>query len=534
MVASTSVVGASWTKVAEVQCASILAAMALVFALLMFTSAPAFAAGEPEAPITEVCHGPIFTLGEICGTLNPHSKSKVGFYFAYNKGSSCRGGEQAFGGPEAEVQDEEVSARLTGLEANTQYTYCLVATNHSGETYGGTVSFVTAPVAPMIEGVSATRITDDSATLEAQISPENSETEYELLIADPCGGPPDCILSTGKIPSTTAHETVKVELASKEHLNLEPDTTYEYWIVAKNSDAQKTEVRKTFTTLKTPSIDSESVSGVTEHDGTLQATIGPEGQDVRYQFQVVRSPSEYPPEMACPSASNAEICIGSPPTTGALPIGFVAAGTADDSVILDLASAGVTLQPDTTYHYRVITVSSPMTEDTIEWSGPQVYGADQTFTTPGPPASSSSGGPSGGGGSPGTPTGTVSNAFVLAGIASFAKDGKLRLTLTLPGPGTLQIVAEASTAQLADAARTSTTRHHPKRSRTTTVVIARARLVVSKAGRTVVTLPLTRKARSMLAKQGKLRATVTITYTPTGGTSRSTTRTVTFSLKRRH
>ena len=70
---------------------------------------------------------------------------------------------------------------------------------------------------------------------------------------------------------------------------------------------------------------------------------------------------------------------------GALPIGFLLAGQADSSVGLDLErERGITLQPETTYHYRVIAVRSPMSEDTITWKGPPAYGADQTFTTQGP------------------------------------------------------------------------------------------------------------------------------------------------------
>ena len=58
----------------------------------------------------------------------------------------------------------------------------------------------------------------------------------------------------------------------------------------------------------------------------------------------------------------------------------------DHSVSLNLAGAGVTLQPGTTYHYRVLVARRVQTEDTIQWEPPTIYGADQTFTTPtGPP-----------------------------------------------------------------------------------------------------------------------------------------------------
>jgi len=259
--------------------------------------------------------------------------------------------------------------------------WCVLA---GGLLFASAPASATEPVAPAIQNLSATEITDETATLEAQINPENSETAYEVVIANPCGGPPDCILSSGKIPATTAREYVRIELASKK-LNLEPNTTYEYWVVAKNTDAQKAEVHNTFTTLKIPTIDSESVGGVIEHDAILEAKINPEGQDVYYQFQIVKNPSEFLPEMACPAEHSAELCLGSPATAGALPIGFLLAGPGDETVGLDLErERGITLQPETTYHYRVIVVSSPLTEDTITWKGPPAYGADQTFTTEAP------------------------------------------------------------------------------------------------------------------------------------------------------
>ncbi len=130
-----------------------------------------------------------------------------------------------------------------------------------------------------------------------------------------------------------------------------------------------------------PAIDGESVPSITQTGATLEAQINPEGRTVRYQFQVAVSSSQFLAEMACPSEHAAGLCLGSPATVGALPIGFIAASSSDQTVSIDLAGAGVTLAPRTTYQYRVIVVRSPLTEDTIEWEGPPVYGPDQSFTT---------------------------------------------------------------------------------------------------------------------------------------------------------
>jgi hypothetical protein len=132
------------------------------------------------------------------------------------------------------------------------------------------------------------------------------------------------------------------------------------------------------------------------------------------------------------------------------------------------------------------------------------------------------GSPNGGDGSHGGVTGTASNAFVLDGIEIVAARGTIKLTLTLPAPGILQIVSETTSAQLAS--------HKKKRN---TLLVARAQLTVSKAGRISVTLAPTGEAKRMLSRRGKLKATLIITYTPAGGAARSIDRTVTLRIKRK-
>lgn len=135
-----------------------------------------------------------------------------------------------------------------------------------------------------------------------------------------------------------------------------------------------------------PSIESESVSNVTQTDATLEAQINPNSAErgAIYQFQVVADPSEYLPEFACPTEgfpAGTSLCLTLAAQEGALPIGWTAAATEDQSVGLDLADAGMTLQPGTTYHYRVITAGSVQAEDTIEWEEPIVEGPDRELTT---------------------------------------------------------------------------------------------------------------------------------------------------------
>jgi hypothetical protein len=135
-----------------------------------------------------------------------------------------------------------------------------------------------------------------------------------------------------------------------------------------------------------PTIGNSWVSGVTQSDATLQAEVNPENPSagVYYQFQVVTNASEFQPEIACPPRAElkgADGCGPAPEADGALPIGFLEGGTEIRTASVDLADAGLTLQPDTTYRYRLLAARKVVTEDTIQWEPPAVVGAEGTFTT---------------------------------------------------------------------------------------------------------------------------------------------------------
>jgi hypothetical protein len=111
--------------------------------------APAMSSGAeqpPEQPVTEACQGPSSGKApRVCGSLNPGSNAKVGYYFAYNLGHDCAGGSRTSPGPELEGEGIEVFDNLTGLEPETVYAYCLVATNEFGETFGEALVFRPPP-----------------------------------------------------------------------------------------------------------------------------------------------------------------------------------------------------------------------------------------------------------------------------------------------------------------------------------------------------------------------------------------------------
>lgn len=137
-----------------------------------------------------------------------------------------------------------------------------------------------------------------------------------------------------------------------------------------------------------PVIGGEWVSHLTTGDVTLEARINPESTErgVYYQFQVVTDTTKYPVEFTCPIdglPAGGSSCPAAPPQSGTPPIGWIGTATEDKTVSLDLNDAGLSLQPNTTYHWRVIAARSVPTTDTIEWEEPIVYGTKMTFSTPG-------------------------------------------------------------------------------------------------------------------------------------------------------
>jgi PASTA domain len=138
-----------------------------------------------------------------------------------------------------------------------------------------------------------------------------------------------------------------------------------------------------------PLIQSESASGITATNATLQASIDPQAASagVFYQFQLLFDPSESPSELACPSSppSGYSVCVG-PQDSGALPLASLCGECENElgtvPISLDLASAGVTLEPGRTYYFRVLAADRKFSEDAAEWEAPAVVGASKKFTTP--------------------------------------------------------------------------------------------------------------------------------------------------------
>ena len=255
-----------------------------------------------------------------------------------------------------------------------------------------------AASSPSVIQTSYSNVTSDSVKLEAQINPGGSPTTYYFIYKQADAA--ECEDLEGCGPETTHGGPLtgdtQQEVSPAEVTGLEPNTTYIYWLIAKNANGTAVGNRLGFTTPPAaPLIEAESMSNVTRNDATLEATINPEGppngvysNGAYYQFQIVTNTSEYLPEMFCSEAGLAQPVghgcggeLGKEPD--AIPLGGkIGRASTGQPVTLDLAGAGVTLAPDTTYHYRVLAARGLAEEEGgIFWEHPSVIGPDHTFTT---------------------------------------------------------------------------------------------------------------------------------------------------------
>jgi hypothetical protein len=259
------------------------------------------------------------------------------------------------------------------LEPATKYRYSIKATNTGGTAEGPGQIFTTllggtVGAAPSINGVSVSGVTEHGATLEAQIDPGGLVTTYEFWIEYGCGigNHASCLwlasksVGHGQIAAGDEAQAVSADAA------LEPGHSYDYRVVATNSDGETRLDGGIFATPPVgsgaPTIDSESVSKVTEHDATLEAQINTQGLETMYEFVLTS-------HHACESANPP---CEPPIYLFPLPGGTLLGSFVDQSVRIDLNSANVKLTPGEEYSYLVSATNA----------AGNTSGHPQTFTAP--------------------------------------------------------------------------------------------------------------------------------------------------------
>jgi hypothetical protein len=119
-----------------------------------------------------------------------------------------------------------------------------------------------------------------------------------------------------------------------------------------------------------------------------------------------------------------------------------------------------------------------------------------------------------------------SNAFTFGKLAKNARKGSATLTLNVPGPGVVTLASAGAKSAAASASKAKKAKG-PKKPKT---AVKKATLTATAAG--TVKLPITPTAGALkyLKAKHSLSAKVAITFTPTGGTAKTVTKTVVLKL----
>lgn len=355
-----------------------LATLGVMIGALALTSASAFAAGPPEAPVTEPVTVFTATTATFEGELNPGvgvgaTAYRWAYTQVYEPGVECSWSGQSVPAegpfPEVSGNKQDVSAPVSGLEGSSEYVVCLVAINpENGEevVQGNQVSFKTLASKPLVVAQSTSGVTPFAATLQAEVNPENQATtcafEYGETIGEyktPC---------EQAAPLQGGPQTATLSLSG-----LTPGTEYRYRVVLKNATG---EVKGTgvvaeeeFTTLtaEKPAVEGERVIGAALTSDTIEAQLNPEYQgistcEVQYVTKAVYETTGFAENVASAGCST-ESEFGQ----GGSPVPFTATLSG--------------LAENTAYEYRVVAGNGTGTTETapqaLTRAAPRIVGAAQ-------------------------------------------------------------------------------------------------------------------------------------------------------------
>ena len=277
-------------------------------------------------------------------TVNPRGLATT-YQFVYRPvGSSVESSQRVPATPQgigSATAPVEVSATITGLSPNAAYDYHVIATNSAGTANVEEGAFTTAAV-PQATTVPASGVTATEATLKASINPGGAPTSYYFEYG-PVGGP---LTKVPAVPKEVGSGRGAIAV-SETVTGLTESQKYQYRVVATNSEESVQGEFLPLGMLTRPTVTTEAAEAVEGTEAVLTGTIEPHGQESTYLFEYGTTPSygeSVPP---------AEEEIGG--------------GTAS----VPTAEAVAELEPETTYHYRLVATSA----------AGRTAGVDQTFTT---------------------------------------------------------------------------------------------------------------------------------------------------------
>jgi hypothetical protein len=322
-----------------------------------------FAVPQPLSAKTEPPSEVSKTTAKLHGKVALEGGGKIKYHFDYEKT-----GGLVSETPGAEVtvtsgsDEAEVSAEITGLEADTTYRYKIVATDTKPEAAEGKDETF-GLLAPLVEAASAPYVGVFEAKIEAQVNPENLATtclvEYGTEPLLKAG-------TTTPAPCEQASLTGGPQSASMHLAGLTPGTTYYYRVVAENaigtSGPSEGTGELTSAAAVAPVFEGESVSGESE--------AVPGQEEVTFSGQVN-------PELQLTSACAFEYGkLGDPSYEASVPCEQSSQQIGNGSASVSVEAKVGGLQAGSDYHYRFV-----VKNETGSAEGPdQVFGPPTVVT----------------------------------------------------------------------------------------------------------------------------------------------------------
>ena len=294
--------------------------------------------GEDKTFTTEKLIAPSATTGNatditlstatLNGTVNPHNDQTM-WHFEYRKaGAEWKKTDNAGAAVES---DWNITAKIFNLEADTTYSYKLIAVNGAGTTTGEEKTFKTASVAlPSVTTGGVKNVTKSSATVTGTINPHDTPTSYWFWY----GTSPQNMYHTPGQPGLTGKNDTPV---SADLISLAPNTTYYYRLSASTVKGTVQGEDKTFKTAaitKAPVVTTGPSRDITASSATIGGTVNANGMATTYYFEYGLTPA-----------------FG-----GKVPLAPQSAGSGTSAVAVTTPLTG--LKANTTYYYRLVAVNS--------------------------------------------------------------------------------------------------------------------------------------------------------------------------------
>jgi hypothetical protein len=280
----------------------------------------------------------------VLGTIKRGVKPSA-YYVQYGVGGSLTSSTQPVGIPsEAEA---EVHVSLTGLKAETQYSYRLVMEAEDGVHYYGKVETFTT--LPAVEGVAtgvASGVAATSARVTGALEPNGFDAHYYFRYGGEGEG---YSLVSPALPGVDAGNAFRSVAAEADLSRLVPNTVYHFKLVAVNALGVTEGGEET---LATPPVEPIAIVQpallLGLHEATLSGVVNPEHSDTHYHFLF---------------GTTTSYGVSRPVEEGDVGSSF-----GDRSVAVPVEG----LAPGVTYHYALVASNSQGT----------VQSADMAFTTP--------------------------------------------------------------------------------------------------------------------------------------------------------